>query len=532
MKKLHLSVSARLVIAFSALTILMIGVALLAIRSLSTDNQRFSNFVNGINARALAASQMLEAVDRRAIAARNLVFVTDPQEVAHEKAAVDTAFRDVTSNLTRLQTLASEPDVPDDVREKIAKIAALEKEYAPVASDIVKLAIEGRKLEAQERIVKDCRPLLEGLQGSAHDYSEYTAQRADRIIRDAEDKYLGERNWLFAACSICLLVAVASGVMITRAITRPLARALEVATRTADGDLSPSAGTATDDEFGELLRALSLMQEKLAAVVQRVRQGSDAVATASAQIAQGNQDLSARTESQASSLQQTAASMEQLSSTIRQNADNSRQANQLAQSASGVANEGRAVVNEVVDKMRKIQEASRKITEIIAVIDGIAFQTNILALNAAVEAARAGEQGRGFAVVAGEVRNLAQRSAEAAREIKTLITDTAGQVAEGSGLVEQAGQTMAQVVAAIQRVTDIVAEISAASVEQSSGVGQVSEAVTNIDQATQQNAALVEEMAAAASSLRSQAGELVSTVAVFRAGESHALGLGSPVLLH
>lgn len=263
------------------------------------------------------------------------------------------------------------------------------------------------------------------------------------------------------------------------------------------------------------------MQSSLVKVVSSVRQGSESVATASAEIAHGNHDLSSRTESQASALEQTAASMEELGAAVKQNAESARTANQLAQSASTVAIQGGEVVGRVVETMKGINESSRKIFDIISVIDGIAFQTNILALNAAVEAARAGEQGRGFAVVASEVRSLAGRSAEAAKEIKSLIGASVERVEQGSALVDQAGKTMTEVVASIRRVTDIMGEISAASNEQAMGVAQVGEAVTHMDQATQQNAALVEEMAAAASSLKSQAEDLVQTVAVFELG-NHA----------
>jgi methyl-accepting chemotaxis protein len=268
------------------------------------------------------------------------------------------------------------------------------------------------------------------------------------------------------------------------------------------------------------------MKDRLAQIVGNVRQGSQGVSTASAEIAQGNNNLSARTEQQASALEETAASMEELSATVRQNADNAKRANQLAQSASTVAIRGGEVVNQVVATMKGINDSSRKIADIIGVIDGIAFQTNILALNAAVEAARAGEQGRGFAVVASEVRSLAGRSAEAAKEIKNLITDSVQRVELGSTLVDQAGVTMTEVVGSIKRVTDIMGEISIASSEQSQGVGQVSEAVTQMDHVTQQNAALVEEMAAAADSLKAQAQELVASVSVFKLSRHQNLALG------
>ena len=313
-----------------------------------------------------------------------------------------------------------------------------------------------------------------------------------------------------------VLFAGLFGLTLIRAISHSLKQAMAATHAVAEGDLSQRIPVQGQDEVAQLLHSLSTMQDKLTQVVSRVRQGSEGVSTASAEIAQGNHDLSSRTEQQASALEETAASMEELSATVKQNADSARQANQLALSASTVAVRGGDVVAQVVHTMKEINDSSNKITDIISVIDGIAFQTNILALNAAVEAARAGEQGRGFAVVASEVRSLAGRSAEAAKEIKLLINASVERVAQGSAQVDQAGATMTEVVGSIRRVTDLMGEISAASSEQSAGVSQVGEAVTQMDHATQQNAALVEEMAAAASSLKSQAQDLVSTVAVFK----------------
>ena len=323
-----------------------------------------------------------------------------------------------------------------------------------------------------------------------------------------------------------LVTAVALAMVFVRSITGPVSEAVTIARAVADGDLHLQVPVRGSNELGQLMQALDDMREHLAQVVSQVRQGSEGVATASAEIAQGNNDLSARTEQQASALEETAASMEELSSTVRQNADNAKQANQLALNASTVAVQGGEVVGQVVETMKGINESSRKISDIISVIDGIAFQTNILALNAAVEAARAGEQGRGFAVVASEVRSLAGRSAEAAKEIKALINTSVERVEHGSALVDKAGATMTEVVSSIRRATDLMGVISAANSEQSLGVSQVGEAVTQMDQVTQQNAALVEEMAAAASSLKSQAHELVNVVAVFRLG-----GNDSPVVM-
>ncbi|MEF7613042.1 methyl-accepting chemotaxis protein [Aquincola sp. MAHUQ-54] len=334
----------------------------------------------------------------------------------------------------------------------------------------------------------------------------------------ADDAAAATQRLLAVLGLIAGLAAAALWLMwlITRVTTSSMASALRVAQSVAAGDLSVAVPAAGRDEAGQLLAALGTMRASLSRVVGTVRGNAESVATASAQIAQGNQDLSQRTEEQASALQQTAASMEQLGSTVRMNADNAVEANRLAQQASIAAGEGGGVVTQVVETMRGIQDSSRRIGDIIEVIDGIAFQTNILALNAAVEAARAGDQGRGFAVVAGEVRQLAKRSADAAREIKGLITHSVGQVDRGAELVDRAGETMQGVVAAIQRVTDIMGGISAASGEQSTGVSQVGEAVSQMDHATQQNAALVEESAAAAESLKLQARQLVDAVAVFR----------------
>ena len=326
------------------------------------------------------------------------------------------------------------------------------------------------------------------------------------------------RYWLLGTLALVVLFAAVVGIAMTRAITAPVATAVELAQAVAAGRLGMVVKNQRRDEMGLLLNALEDMRRQLSAVVQDVRGNAHGVAQASNEIAQGNADLSARTESQASALEETAASMEQLGSTVRQNADNAQTANQMAKNASDVAGRGGDVVAQVVDTMKGINDSSRQIADIIGVIDSIAFQTNILALNAAVEAARAGEQGRGFAVVAGEVRTLAQRSAEAAKEIKQLIHASVERVEQGSQLVDKAGATMAEIVAAIGRVTDIMGEISAASREQSQGVAQVGEAVTQMDQTTQQNAALVEQSAAAADSLQRQAKALVDSVAIFQLG--------------
>ncbi|MFN4003505.1 MAG: methyl-accepting chemotaxis protein [Hylemonella sp.] len=409
-------------------------------------------------------------------------------------------------------------------RQHLQALQGQWKQYQAHAAEIVTLARQRRDEEAMDILKGVGLQTFTALENELRALTRLAREGASRS-RDTNAALQSVVVWVnLGALALTVVLGLWIARTLTRAISGGVRYAATLTRKVAQGDLSSVINPNTQDEIGHLLHALRDMQNQLAALVTRVRQGAQHVSTASAEIAQGNQDLSARTESQASALEETAASMEELGSTVKQNADNARQANQLAQNATAVAARGGEVVAQMVHTMQGINEASRKIHDIIGVIDGIAFQTNILALNAAVEAARAGEQGRGFAVVAGEVRHLAQRSAAAAKEIKALITDSVGRVEQGSTLAEQAGATMQEVVAAIRRVTDIMAEISAASSEQSAGVAQVGEAITQMDQTTQQNAALVEEMAAAAASLNTQAQELVQAVGVFRlAGDAPTL---------
>ncbi|MET3463804.1 methyl-accepting chemotaxis protein [Variovorax atrisoli] len=369
--------------------------------------------------------------------------------------------------------------------------------------------------EETARLLKESRGLEEVLQRMVAYSKDHARERAEL----ADATYKTSRVTMLGLALAGIVVSVGLGLLVARLMGRQLGGepqyAADVVGRIADGDLSLTieADTVRD---GSLLHSIQKMQSQLTSIVLEIKDSSDTIATASAQIASGNQDLSSRTEQQASSLEQTAASMEELTSTVKQNADNARQANQLAVSASEVAVKGGSVVSQVVDTMGSINASSKKIVDIIGVIDGIAFQTNILALNAAVEAARAGEQGRGFAVVASEVRSLAQRSAAAAKEIKTLIGDSVEKVEEGSKQVEEAGRTMEEIVGSVKRVTDIMGEITAASQEQTSGIEQINQAITQMDQVTQQNAALVEEASAAAQSLQEQAGSLVRAVSIFK----------------
>ncbi|GCL60946.1 methyl-accepting chemotaxis protein [Pseudaquabacterium pictum] len=435
--------------------------------------------------------------------------------------------QDFSAHFDKAKTLTADNPAQQD---RLDKMMADHKAFMAVADNLATV----------RRDVTAGKSPLEVLQkefGAAKDKAAMDAFRANvAAFAKAEADLLETREAALASTAsttqttlvlggigLCLVTALL-GVLLARSVFGQLGaeptEAAAVAERVARGDLSVPVVLQPGDT-NSLMANLARMQTSLSQVVAGVRSNSESVATASAQIAQGNQDLSGRTEQQASALQQTAATMEELGTTVRHNADSARQANELAQGASAVAAQGGEVVGKVVTTMQGIHDSSRKIGDIISVIDGIAFQTNILALNAAVEAARAGEQGRGFAVVASEVRSLAQRSAEAAKEIKTLIGRSVEQVEQGTGLVDHAGKTMGEIVGAIQRVSDIVAEITSASAEQSAGVQQVGQAVSQMDQATQQNAALVEESAAAAESLRSQAQQLVQAVAVFKlAGQS------------
>lgn len=515
----NLTVRTRLALTFGGLTLIVLLVAGISISLLSNANARFERYVGGINARAAMAARVRAAIDLRAIAARNLVLVSQDADRELERQTVVKAHADATDSLAKLQELANAADLPEQVRQMIAEIAKVEKAYAPVALAIVDLALKGQHDAAIQKMNDECRPLFAALIKATDAYADFTAARAQTQIQAAEEDYTLQRNALLGTGVVAVLLAVTAGVTITRGLWHELgaepAELRGIMGRVAGGDLTAQIHLRPGDENSVLAKVQS-MQTSLMQIVTAVRQDADSVSSAAAQIASSNQDLSSRTESQASALEQSASSMEEFSATVQQNADNARQANQLAQSASSVAAHGGDVVGKVVDTMQGINDSSRRIADIISVIDGIAFQTNILALNAAVEAARAGEQGRGFAVVASEVRSLAGRSAEAAREIKTLISASVERVGQGAALVDDAGKTMADIVSGIRQVASIIGDISTASQEQSRGVLQVGEAVSHMDRATQQNAAMVEEMAAAATEMSAKAQQLVQAVSVFK----------------
>ncbi|CAM4165891.1 Chemotaxis protein [Comamonas aquatilis] len=435
----------------------------------------------------------------------------------------------------RLKTIAEQEKVLDglidgqQLRAAFDNYLGYKAEYLKLHQRMLSIARDGdfNTVESQAAMADEMGLFFAGefenafskLAESTGKFMQLQLDAAAAAQEDEKASYALARYWLLGTLVLVIAVAGAVGVAMTRAVTGPVARAVQVAQEVAAGRLQAPVLNQRRDELGLLLNALEDMRRQLASVVQEVRSNAHGVALASREIAQGNADLSSRTESQASALEETAASMEQLGSTVRLNADNAQTANQMAQAASGVAARGGSVVAQVVDTMKGINQSSRQIADIISVIDSIAFQTNILALNAAVEAARAGEQGRGFAVVAGEVRTLAQRSAEAAKEIKGLISASVDKVDQGTQLVDKAGETMAEIVSAIGRVASIMGEISLASREQSQGVAQVGEAITQMDQNTQQNAALVEQSAAAADSLQRQAQAMVASVAIFEVGQ-------------
>ncbi|MFC4620876.1 methyl-accepting chemotaxis protein [Comamonas nitrativorans] len=471
-----------------------------------------------IESRMVIANQFAQVsgfVNVQGTSIRNFLLSIDPQDREAEKRNV---LKNREANRQLLQELEAKVRLAAG-REALGKLQDVRQRYEPVIDKIIALDEEGQKDAARQMLRLEARPILGSYFALVNEAIAVQQNDMKALAESIENTADRTAVVLFIVAAIATVAGAFTAWRLTRSMTHALGgepdTAAHVASAIAAGNLAVAVPVRSGDGTS-LMAHMEQMREALARVVGQVRQGSEAVAGASAEIAQGNQDLSARTESQASALEETAASMEELGSTVRHNADNASQANQLAQQASSVAVQGGAVVEQVVGTMRGIAEASHRIADIIGVIDGIAFQTNILALNAAVEAARAGEQGRGFAVVASEVRALAGRSAEAAKEIKSLITDSVQRVEQGTQQVDQAGSTMQEVVAAIRRVTDLVGEISAASSQQSAGVGQVGEAITQMDHATQQNAALVEEMAAAAASLRSQAADLVQAVAVFQ----------------
>ncbi len=523
MKLDDLRISTRLFLGFGVLGLLIAFLGGVAQFKVSDMNGLFAQVVQSRIPKIVLVNEIKGDVTLIAEAVRNMIMISDTAEIIKERGRIEGARQRIDQ---RLKTLASQMTEPQG-QAVLARLQQTRAAYDPLEAETTGLAGDGQVFEAKAMLLDKVRPAQRAYFEALDGLLKYQDGLLDPSTAATRSAASSMTMVIGATVVTALVLSVLLALWIIRSITRPLLQAVSMARAVAAGDLHVSIQSNGHNEVAQLLQALGDMQEGLVQVVQRVRNGANSVSVASAEIAQGNLDLSGRTESQASALQQTAASMEELSSNVHQNADNAQQANQLAQKAATVAAQGGQVVGEVVDTMRGINDSSRKIADIIQVIDGIAFQTNILALNAAVEAARAGEQGRGFAVVASEVRALAGRSAEAAKEIKHLIDESVQRVERGNALVDRAGATMHEVVSSIQHVTSIMAEISSASSEQAAGVAQVGDAVTQMDHVTQQNAALVEQMAASAGALRSQAQELVQSVAVFQleAGGTMALAL-------
>jgi len=508
----HLKIGTRLGLGFGAVLALMALMTCLGIWRL----QAVTSAMQEMTRQPLAKERMISDWYRLvAIGVRRTTAIAksaDPSlgpYFAEESANSTKEAQDLLKQIEPLLSSEAEKSLWKNFQDVRAK-------YLQGRDAVVKAKAEGTAEDANRALESMYLPTAKVYLDNVRQLLEMQRRAIDQTIVAIDGDYRASRTTLLALGALALGLGGVCAWRLASGITRPLGEAVKMAQTVAGGDLTSRIETRSNDETGQLLEALKEMNDSLVKIVGEVRTGTDTIATASGQIATGNQDLSSRTEEQASSLEQTAASMEELTSTVKQNADNARQANQLAVSASEVAIKGGSVVSQVVDTMGSINASSRKIVDIIGVIDGIAFQTNILALNAAVEAARAGEQGRGFAVVASEVRSLAQRSAAAAKEIKTLIGDSVEKVEEGSRQVAEAGRTMEEIVDSVKRVTDIMGEITAASQEQTSGIEQINQAITQMDQVTQQNAALVEEATAAAASLQDQASQLSHAVSVFK----------------
>jgi methyl-accepting chemotaxis protein len=509
MNLVNLKVGVRLGLGFGLLLILMTVMAVLGMSRIENIKNNLDNIVEHDVAAMGNVTEMREAVNAIAIATRNIVMLTDADQISAETNRINGAWNYYESTAASLFAMVGNETLLGSVRQASAATR-------PLFDKVIQLAGENKKAEATQFLLKEVQPSLSKWYEAMNDILTARENIIEESTDAAHTAYNFARWLVISLASAALVLGTITAWLIARSIIRPLRRAVEIASAVSNGDLTQHIEVKSRDETGQLLRALKEMNENLIGIVGGVRSTTDAITTASQQVAAGNSDLSQRTEEQASSLEETASSMEELTSTVRQNAENARQANQLAVNASDVAVKGGQAVGDVVQTMASISASSKKIVDIIAVIEGIAFQTNILALNAAVEAARAGEQGRGFAVVASEVRNLAQRSAAAAKEIKDLIGDSVDKVDAGSKQVDQAGATMEEIVNAVKRVTDIMSEIAAASNEQTAGIEQVNKAITQMDEVTQQNAALVEEASAAAESMQQQAKSLYQAVSVFK----------------
>ncbi|MEB6534086.1 methyl-accepting chemotaxis protein [Pantoea stewartii] len=519
MKFSRASVRMQLTLGFASLVIMVLLIACLSVRALMNANDTFRNHVEQVSARESLVNTILGDIKTNSLDIYGLVLVSEPADILAGREQVSRAEASMTAATEKLaRAVNSQADITERDRHFVQAIVDAEKTYRPVADHIVSLALEEKKAEAIDRLNRELRPGLQRLISAANDYLDYSKQQSENRVEVAQKTYLSTRLVFISVTLVSLVLSVLLGGIIIRTLLRALGEEpgtlKHLVQRIAEGDLNtvPNASQAPQ---GSVLAALGLMQKNLAQLISQVAHSADNILKAAEEIHQGNEDLSRRTEAQASALEQTSASMEQLTATVKNNAASAQEGNEKVSGAAHTAQRGGDVVARVVSTMQDISSSSGHISQIISVIEGIAFQTNILALNAAVEAARAGEQGRGFAVVAGEVRNLAQRSALAAKEIKTLIDESVQRVDTGSGLVSDAGETMSEIVSAVNSVKTLMAEITIASREQHAGIEQINKAVTQMDQTTQQNAALVEESSAAAANLEQQARLMLQEIAAF-----------------
>jgi methyl-accepting chemotaxis protein len=507
----NMKIGFRLTLAFALVVLIALAISVLSDMRMRLMNQNTTRIVVELYPNTEIARDMIKNVNQISLSIRNALLFVDNAMIKSQIEQIRQSQKDTGQLIVQLESKTDS----GNGKALLDRIKENRQKFAVNLDKVIELS-ESDGAAASNYLIKELLPINTAYLLSIDDLIKYQAELMRQGGNASMESYASSRIILIVMAVFSALVSSALAFWIIRSITRPLHRAVEVASTVAQGDLTQRIEVTSSDETGQLLQALKDMNEKLAGIVGGVRSTTESITSAAQQVAAGNSDLSQRTEEQASSLQETASSMEELTSTVRQNAENARQANQLAANASDVAVKGGQVVGEVVQTMSSISTSSKKIVDIISVIEGIAFQTNILALNAAVEAARAGEQGRGFAVVASEVRNLAQRSAAAAKEIKTLIGDSVEKVDAGSQQVDQAGATMEEIVSAVKRVTDIMSEIAAASNEQTAGIEQVNKAITQMDEVTQQNAALVEEASASAESMREQAKGLFAEVSVFK----------------
>ena len=507
----NMKISTRLTLAFTVMVLITLTISVLSYIRMGLMNQTTGKIVVDLYPQTKLANDIISNVNQISLEVRNALLFIDTQMIKNE---IDNIRDNQKKNSELIDQLESKTETGKG-RELINKIKESRQKFNASLDKVIELG-GSDGAAATQYLINDFRGVNAEYLGYIDDLIKYQGELMRQGGNDSMESFTTSRNFLIVMTVFSALLSALLGFWIIRAIIHHLNRAVEVASAVSQGDLTSNIEVKTRDEVGQLLQALKDMNASLGSIVGEVRSTTESISTAAQQIAAGNSDLSQRTEEQASSLEETASSMEELTSTVKQNAENAKQANQLAANASDIAVKGGQAVNEVVQTMGSISASSRKIMDIISVIEGIAFQTNILALNAAVEAARAGEQGRGFAVVAAEVRNLAQRSAAAAKEITALIEDSVDKVDTGSRQVDQAGATMNEIVQAVKRVTDIMSEIAAASSEQSSGIEQVNQALVQMDEVTQQNAALVEEAAASAEAMQEQARALYSAVGVFK----------------